>query len=150
MKLNELTLKRETTEGQLKEFQSFSNSYDKDTDLYQMPIRLQGLSSFFEHFDSLCDKIDLLYKLLSGKNERYSIFNDFCKVVSIAQKQVAGSYTVRIDPLNLTSSKKSDALSYDTWRTNASKHKIKPRKCLFRLFRASSNNGSRLKILLRQ
>ncbi|XP_033231593.1 uncharacterized protein LOC117182604 [Belonocnema kinseyi] len=124
-KLRKLTLKRETTKGQLKEFQSFLNSYDKDTDLYQLPIRLQGLNSLFEHFDALCAKIDLLNESLASKNERYSILNDFYKIVSIAQKHVAETYSGHADPLNLTTLPNSDASSDDTPRTNAPKHKIK-------------------------
>ena len=73
MKLQMLTLQRESVKGQVNAFQLFLNNCTKHTDLFQLPIRLQRLNSLFEKFDPLCDELDLLNPSEDSKAMRFSI-----------------------------------------------------------------------------
>ncbi|XP_033229620.1 uncharacterized protein LOC117181162 [Belonocnema kinseyi] len=58
--LKTLQAQRDAIKGQLNSFDTFLSTFNKETDLIQLQLRLQRLMTVFEKFDSICDNLDVL------------------------------------------------------------------------------------------
>lgn len=84
--LKTLQAQRDAIKGQLISFDTFLSAYKKETDLIQLQLRLQRLTTVFEKFDSICDSLDVLDDSDSSKNERFEVLDKYFATTSKPQQ----------------------------------------------------------------
>lgn len=91
--MKSLKSRRDTIRGHLEHFQSFIESFDKNTQFLELQMRLNNIITIFQKFDELHDKIDLLDESLESKNMRFSISATYFGVISKAQQLISDVLT---------------------------------------------------------
>ena len=126
--LKVLKVHRNSVKGQLHSLEEFLKNYNKETHATELKLRVQSIETLFENFNYIHNKIDSLDNSEASINQRYSILDQYYKIISESQQKLAAlenntshfNSDLTHEPLAIDDDRRSTSIS-----TNTRKRKLK-------------------------
>lgn len=115
---------REALKGHINSLKTFLDSYNKDTDLITLQLRLQIILPLFNNLETICNELDSLDTSEESKSERFIIYDAYYQTMAIARSHLPTNENPQI--LSNTSLTRENSFnSVDTGSSNTKKRKFK-------------------------